>query len=596
MPESEELEGKLVSVTLSGFQSYWRPETVEFDSGLTLLAGKNDVGKSALLRALSVFAGAPIEGGRQDFQITLSWRLPLRALLEANPGFGAAGHPEWLLDHGDQLTLSASFHLVGAPQAPRDTIQSSSLACTRFELVEVGAVAEVGQGDSAGKLIWREGPFAGTGHFLTGFVQLVITASAAVTYVGPRRTQLGQRGTVGARVLMSHSENLTEAVFYMQLNEPATRFRTLREFMVRAFPQLEEITARTSDGQQLIELHVIYKGAVHRLIPLTSCGTGVEQMLALGTAILTKSASSVFLIDEPHAYLHPEAERTLDAFLQAHPEHQYVIATHSGVLLGTKRLSQTRLVRMQDGASRLVQPDQAFTVLEELGLTAADLWLSGRVLWVEGASEVRIISLVGAATHDPDVMSIKLQEMPSLSRFAASGVKTAQRTFSFLETVVAAVAPVPVQMLFLFDSNEKTDQVKAGIEKASGGRARFLPVRELENLLLRAGSIYEVIQRRCRDLEQEPPTVDDVQASLDELLRQTDDRKLYPGGLHDGESPDEEVVGSEVLERLYREFLKAEYRKTEDGPELAARILQDEPSRLDALQAVLLDLAAGSGP
>ncbi len=71
MPESEELERKLVSVTLSGFQSYWRPETVEFDSGLTLLAGKNDVGKSALLRALSVFAGAPIEGGRQDFQITL---------------------------------------------------------------------------------------------------------------------------------------------------------------------------------------------------------------------------------------------------------------------------------------------------------------------------------------------------------------------------------------------------------------------------------------------------------------------------------------------------------------------------------------------
>lgn len=45
---------KIVSLTIENFRSYRNPVTIPFND-LTVLIGKNDIGKSSILEALDIF-------------------------------------------------------------------------------------------------------------------------------------------------------------------------------------------------------------------------------------------------------------------------------------------------------------------------------------------------------------------------------------------------------------------------------------------------------------------------------------------------------------------------------------------------------------
>jgi predicted ATPase len=127
------------------------------------------------------------------------------------------------------------------------------------------------------------------------------------------------------------------------------KFRALTDFMVEAFPEIQALTVMPGAGSQTGMLALNYED-IDDPVPLEQCGTGVAQMLALATGILTAPGPRVFLIDEPQAYLHPHAERSLLRLLSQHPEHQYVIATHSNFLLSARPLSSARLLVVHVGS------------------------------------------------------------------------------------------------------------------------------------------------------------------------------------------------------------------------------------------------------
>jgi hypothetical protein len=247
---------------------------------------------------------------------------------------------------------------------------------------------------------------------------------------------------------------------------------------------------------------------------------------------------------------------------------------------------------LREGATVAVQPGKPLAVLEEIGLTAADLWLAERILWVEGVSEVEIAGVVIDSSDDARVKGIKVHPLPATSRFAARGSKGAERTFEFLRRVTGAVTPLPLTMLFLFDADEKSEEVKREISRASGNRARFLPVREVENLLVHGPSIQALLAQRCKEFGLEAPSLSDIEGEIDSQLAKRDDRQLYPHGLSDPAAARETVVGSEVLDRLYARFLTAEYRKVMDGAELARLVEQNSPAQLGPLREILAELGA----
>src|SRR5262245_52556075 len=62
----------LSTVEIRGYQSYRESQAIELDPQLTLIAGRNDVGKSALLRVLRLFT-EPQVGPHEDFALVHRW-------------------------------------------------------------------------------------------------------------------------------------------------------------------------------------------------------------------------------------------------------------------------------------------------------------------------------------------------------------------------------------------------------------------------------------------------------------------------------------------------------------------------------------------
>src|SRR5260370_24023779 len=107
---------RLDQVLLRGFQSYGEEQVVDIDDHVTLLAGRNNVGKSAFLRALQL----PVlrqEGVSDHFQITYRWAISAVDL----SSIANREALRWLLDAGgDPKFVEATFHATADPDGSAD--------------------------------------------------------------------------------------------------------------------------------------------------------------------------------------------------------------------------------------------------------------------------------------------------------------------------------------------------------------------------------------------------------------------------------------------------------------------------------------------
>ena len=112
--------------------------------------------------------------------------------------------------------------------------------------------------------------------------------------------------------------------------------------------------------------------------------------------ILFSEPIKIFLIDEPHVYLHPEAEKLLANFIREHMEHKYVIATHSLIFIQAVIPDIVYLVTRGKDETRvkesLSEVQSKALLLEELGVNLGDMLIAEKIIFVEGKSDVDIIS------------------------------------------------------------------------------------------------------------------------------------------------------------------------------------------------------------
>lgn len=571
----------LEAFEVQGFQSYWERQRVEFDEGVTLLAGRNDVGKSALLRAMRVFV-QPQEGERPDARFVFRYRIAADELLrfiQDNESYAAVRR---LVAAHVKHTVTASFR----PTRPL-TGGADVLRCDELAMAELGLHASTGSLDS--QMGWDDGGPVGGATLVYEVIEAVQHQARLTTFITPRRIQQGQQQLQTTSELVADAGNLTNVVFTLEHNKRDV-FDEITRFIVGAFPSIERISTGLSAAHAAPagETQIKYRH-VSDPIPLRSCGSGVEQLLALATSVLSAESTRRILIDEPQAYLHPHAERSLLALLGEHPEHQYVIATHSHQLLASRPLRHARLVTMDEAGTRISDPESGEAVLSELGVTAADLWAHDRVLWVEGPSEVAIFEVLAGGEAETEAAGLQIRRMPSsASRFSSKSARQAEATYAFCSQVAAAVAPLPVTMRFLFDRDEKTLEVIASIEQQSRGQAVFLEVREVENYFLDVQLLTEELADRCAALDLGAPNQDAVDTRLHELLAERTNGELFPGGPPDANGDAAKVVrGSKVLAALYWEFAQSEYDKVKDGEALATRANKRHPGLLSPLTDLL---------
>jgi hypothetical protein len=125
-----------------------------------------------------------------------------------------------------------------------------------------------------------------------------------------------------------------------------------------------------------------------KVLPLTSLGTGIHEVIILASAATTLS-DQIVCIEEPELHMHPELQKKFIEYLEKETTNQYFITTHSASILDRPSTSIFH-VSNNNGVSTVTpvsSPAQRFSVCLDLGYRASDLVQSNCIIWVEGPSD-----------------------------------------------------------------------------------------------------------------------------------------------------------------------------------------------------------------
>lgn len=125
-----------------------------------------------------------------------------------------------------------------------------------------------------------------------------------------------------------------------------------------------------------------------KVLPLTSLGTGIHEVIILASAATTLT-DQIVCIEEPELHMHPELQKKFVEYLERETTNQYFITTHSASILDRPSTSIFH-VSNNDGISTVTpvsSPAQRFSVCMDLGYRASDLVQSNCIIWVEGPSD-----------------------------------------------------------------------------------------------------------------------------------------------------------------------------------------------------------------
>jgi AAA domain, putative AbiEii toxin, Type IV TA system/AAA ATPase domain len=590
----------LLEATVRNFQSVVEPQTIRFEPNITFFVGRNDVGKSAFLRAMLVFVEQQAPG-RSGFSFRLQRIFRSEDLLRwVNlPPEGDTNRPMMVklretLSGGQSVTVAEEFHNTTDED---DGASVNTMKLRHLTLEPADASWRINPNDVPewdGHALPEGDPLKVAGGHLRN---VLMRFPFKPTYLAPKRAAAssfqGKTHLSYADELAPDGSNLTVVWANLTLNKRPI-VEEAETFLRRAFPNITRINAHSSPisagSTPQAELEVDYDDG--RSVPLRDCGTGIEQLLILATGVLTAASPTVFLIDEPHGYLHAEAERRLVEFIDAHPRHQYIVATHSPTLLRSKPINHGRLFRFQNGETRVANVEGRDDILSALDLTPIDLWMDRGIVWVEGPTEEAVLTVATASASDLKSAAFAIKALPDASRFASAGARTAASAFEALQKVAEAVTPLPVGSSFIFDRDERNEAAMEELKRLANRHTYFLPYREIENAFLRADLLHAALVERAAQLQLEAPAVSDVEAALNQELAKVGDERLYRQRPADGHPDSTRVVGSEVLERLYWEFLKARYDKVSDGKRLAEVAAARAPEALEPLTKVLREATA----
>lgn len=371
------------TVRVRAFRSIVDSGTLELGP-VTLVAGRNNAGKSSLLRAVySIQNGSPFQ--KSDIRIG-------QDLAEVNLTFPKFPPP--LLSNN----LLARVVNEG-PDGP------GTLDCTRRRNAPSWTIeATINQSSSkVAGLSSREPdnlifPVL-SGRRITIYKEQASTQSAFE--VGPADNNLVSR-------LMSLSTgNIPESARFREL------CRNVLGINIDVMPG--------ENGQQSLGIQVDR----YTNIPLEAMGAGLSGTLSL-LAGLSVARDKLFVIEEPEDDLHPAALKALmDAIAESSENNQFLISTHSSTVL-------TRLSALSDlkifyvTSDNAVPPSSSFTeindindriaVLQDLGYGLADLDLGEGWLIFEESSAERLIRQYLAPWFAPGVTKLRTLGARGVSR------------------------------------------------------------------------------------------------------------------------------------------------------------------------------------
>jgi hypothetical protein len=333
---------KLIKGRIQGFQSFRDTGEIEFAEGISLIIGQNNSGKSALLRALLPELPDDRHRAPENWE-TFKLREPEVLLtLEAS----GAEIRDWVLRSGapqsfpsanrgavdfmDEFFSRPSLR-ISIGRKPNSTFSGPYPSHRLFDYAPGEQQACAVATPNNGELTIQ--PVNNSGDSLPG---LFWTAwQREMFYFAAERMTIGEAPSGHADRLRPNASNLPN-VLHTLSSERGDVFRQLVHHLQEIFSTVGNLSVRTAPSGPL-EVRVWPTEAMERVelsFPLNSSGTGVAQIIALLTAIMTID-KAVFVIDEINSFLHPAAVKALLRILQTqYTQHQYIISTHAPDVIG----------------------------------------------------------------------------------------------------------------------------------------------------------------------------------------------------------------------------------------------------------------------
>jgi hypothetical protein len=481
-----------------GFQSFSDSGEVEFSAGINLVIGQNNAGKSALLRAL--LPGLPDDRHRTPERCE-TFLLPPPEVALTIEASGPAIR-EWVL-----RSRSQQFFPVSATQvqdvsslmrefferpsvaisvtqtAPRPGFSAPYPSHQFFQPLPNQRFCAMAVPENGGLTIQ---PQQGNGE--DSLPTLLWQAwQRDMFYFAAERMTIGESGPGYAERLQPNASNLPNVLHTLN-SERGDVFGQLVHHLREVFPTVGNLSVRTKPTiANFLEVRVWPTDAMQRVdlsFPLNSSGTGVAQVIALLTAIMSVD-KAVVIIDEINSFLHPAAVKALLRILQTqYGQHQYIISTHAPEVISFSNPKTIHLVKRNGYESSIERLNLADVgmfreVAEHLGVSMADVFAAERVIWVEGPTEELCFPYLYQKLIGPLPRGLIITSVAATGDFNTKR-RDRELVYEVYSRLSASTASLVVSVAFSFDTEKLTDSEKQAMCHKSGGLLHFLPRRHLE--------------------------------------------------------------------------------------------------------------------
>jgi len=600
--------------TIENYQCFLKPATIKFESGFNVIVGKNNVGKSSLVRLLSlkfenvahkskVNIKEPGDPGSQYSIVRLRYEVTkeeFRKILLIHgrefcfpPAVADNDHtythtaklifdkPTWLLEcqrgtNGTNLTAETTALNI------YNKMPVANNAALHITCPNAGEVGTVGNVDNTHSKI---------PSYETFFPSKLLESIHVLDAV--RAHTISQDQTTRG-YLEPDAANLPHEI--RNLQRTYNDRERYNDAVHTVFPDLGLVTfAETSGNIPHIMVHQFGLSDTREdlAIPHTECGTGIGQVLAILHTVVTSKSPRIIVIDEPNSFLHPGAVRSLIEVLKSYP-HQYILTTHSPAVIATCEPSTITLIEQTDGVSDFVQIDPSkeadlHDLLSEIGVSFSDMFGSDNVLWVEGKTE--------EIAYKKILRKLRPTSLARLSILAVKDTnvligKHKNAFVNIYQRLSARVSLLPQKIHVLLDRETKTDQQIAEWEKSQQS-IKFIPRRMYENYLLHPRAIADQISVAIG--ENDVMVTENLVSEWIEEHRK--EAKYIASDKADDQNWQKYIHGGYLLKQLFQDLSekRCEFDKVRDSIGLTVWLLENEPSALQEIIDLLDQILESDG-
>jgi ABC-type transport system involved in cytochrome c biogenesis ATPase subunit len=598
---------KLLGVEFDNYACFEK-QYVPLQHGVNLIAGRNNAGKSALLRGLAAVANLP----DADASPLLAYKPKSAKCVGINVYFDANDEDNLLRVEGETSKLPNGYGPKRAVYRLAAVNGINKIVFRQVDLLLGNSILPVIDTNDNG-LTWIDyirGHNAlpsvvrsrilipgATKHKEGGDTWWGIPGQAAVfsgltqfggsSFVEPHRIVSDTVAFQTANDPHSTGSNLAQYLATLGLNQ-RNKFHNIEQFITSVFPEFTFVNTPTEGNSVGIRLTLSNS---ETSVPLRRLGNGVEQMLTLACLVQASSSGSLVLLDEPHLFLHPHAQRRLFEFLDRYRDRIVFASTHSAVLINC--VSPERITHVTPPGKPFA-PEHNFSadasrILEDIGYRNSDLLFEDRIVFGEGPTEREVLPILLSATKEVGATEIRATSFLELEG-VPENVDSQQKKILRYEEILNGLGRDDIPRLYILDGDrsraDKNRLLQTG-RRTSGEHAPvvFLPRTEIENYLLVPTAIASALRDEAAEAGVPfQTTSEEVFQRMESLLKadETNDPekylKVFPTGKPAGADPYVISKGSAVLELLYWDIGKFTYDKRKSGRRIARYLnLSEQP-------------------